>query len=43
MEIVVLGNQGEEIGRISDFDTSQLDYEVGTEQFLQKLLDICGE
>jgi len=42
MEIVVIGNQGEEIGRIINFDVSDLDYEARTEAFLQRLLDICG-
>jgi hypothetical protein len=42
MQIVIIGEQGEEIGRILDFSTGDLDYESGSEAFLQKILDICG-
>ncbi len=42
MTIVILGEQGEEIGRIEDFGAEQLDYEQGSEEFLQAILNICG-
>ncbi len=42
MTIVVLGEQGDEIGRIENFQTDQLDTELESETFLQRILDICG-
>jgi hypothetical protein len=42
MQVVIIGEQGDEIGRITDFQTDQLDYEQGSEAFLQAILNICG-
>lgn len=43
MKIIVIGEQGEEIGSIDNFQTDQLNDEQGSEEFLQKILDICGD
>jgi hypothetical protein len=42
MKVIIIGEQGDEIGRIEGFQTDQLDYEIGSEEFLQKILNICG-